>query len=118
MDILLRARDEYVGLPAGFLQAGAPCVVSTLWAVDDMSTALLMERFYQQHLDEGLSPSRALRAAQRWLRGEVDRPSMIEYIESLLANLEMQLKQVTPWSEEEAAIDRQIVQLKVQRRSF
>jgi CHAT domain-containing protein/predicted negative regulator of RcsB-dependent stress response len=71
--------DEYVGLPAGFLLAGAPGVVSTLWAVDDLSTALLMQRFYFYHLKgdpdrpaEGPLPlASALRRAQQWLRDEV-----------------------------------------------
>jgi CHAT domain-containing protein len=60
--------DEFLGLPAGFLQAGAPAVVSTLWRVDDLSTMLLMERFYCTHLRDGRTPASALRAAQRWLR--------------------------------------------------
>jgi CHAT domain-containing protein len=60
--------DEYLGLPAGFLQAGAPAVISTLWAVDDLSTMLLMEHFYQAHLQDHLPPAAALRQAQRWLR--------------------------------------------------
>jgi CHAT domain-containing protein/tetratricopeptide (TPR) repeat protein len=60
--------DEYLGLPAGFLQAGAPGVISTLWAVEDLSTMLLMEHFYQAHLHDGLPPAAALRQAQLWLR--------------------------------------------------
>jgi len=60
--------DEYLGLPAGFLQAGAPAVVSTLWAVNDLSTMLLMERFYQLHLQEGEDIPVALRHVQIWLR--------------------------------------------------
>jgi CHAT domain-containing protein len=60
--------DEYLGLPAGFLQAGAPTVVSTLWPVEDLSTMLLMERFYRGHLQEGLPPAVALRRSQLWLR--------------------------------------------------
>ena len=66
--------DEYLGLPAGFLQAGAPAVVSTLWPVDDRSTMLLMERFYRNLLgahEEGTAsspPAAALRNAQIWLR--------------------------------------------------
>jgi CHAT domain-containing protein len=60
--------DEYISLPAGFLQAGAPAIVSSLWAVDDRSTALLMERFYRNHLECGLTYSAALREAQLWLR--------------------------------------------------
>jgi len=49
--------DEYVGLPAGFLLAGAPAVVASLWSVDDLSTALLMERFYRLHLGYDTEPS-------------------------------------------------------------
>jgi CHAT domain-containing protein/tetratricopeptide (TPR) repeat protein len=68
--------EEYVGLPAGFLLAGAPAVVASLWAVNDLSTALLIRHFYLCHLqgdpdrpDDGpLSPASALRRAQRWLR--------------------------------------------------
>jgi CHAT domain-containing protein len=66
--------EEYVGLPAGFLLAGAPAVVAPLWSVEDFSTALLMERFYCYHLHGGpiggpISPATALRQAQIWLRG-------------------------------------------------
>lgn len=60
--------DEYLGLPAGFLQAGAPAVISTLWPVNDRSTMLLMERFYQFHLNDGMEIPTALRQAQIWLR--------------------------------------------------
>lgn len=60
--------DEYLGLPAGFLQAGAPAVVSTLWAVNDLSTMLLMERFYRVHLEENQDLPEALRQAKCWVR--------------------------------------------------
>jgi len=46
-------------------------VVSTLWAVDDRSSELLMKRFYQSLLGFGrspLAPAFALREAQQWLR--------------------------------------------------
>jgi CHAT domain-containing protein/tetratricopeptide (TPR) repeat protein len=62
------APDEFVGLPAGFLQSGAPGVVCTLWAVNDAATSLLMRRFYLEHLENHQPPGKALRAAQRWLR--------------------------------------------------
>lgn len=63
-----QSRDEYVGLPAGFLQAGAAGVVSSLWSVNDLSTALLVIRFYENHLRGKLPPAQALRQAQLWLR--------------------------------------------------
>jgi hypothetical protein len=62
--------DEVVGLAAGFLQAGAASVVSTLWAVNDASTALLAARFYEHWKGDGMEPPEALVAAQRWLRDE------------------------------------------------
>ena len=62
------------GLPSALLAAGVPAVVATLWPVDDLSTTLLMERFYLYHLygdpaaqDGPLPPHRALSRAQRWL---------------------------------------------------
>jgi CHAT domain-containing protein/tetratricopeptide (TPR) repeat protein len=66
--------DEAVGLPAGFLRSGAKAVIGTLWSVDDLSTALLMTRFYELHkvgIEKSAEPAmtiaRALRLAQRWL---------------------------------------------------
>jgi CHAT domain-containing protein len=60
--------DEAIGFPAGLLQAGVPGVVSTLWPVNDISTAILMGRFYVEHLGNGLDPASALHRAQDWLR--------------------------------------------------
>ena len=59
--------DEYISLPSGFLYAGSPSVVSSLWRVDDLSTALLMIKFYQ-NLKSGSTVALALNAAQTWLR--------------------------------------------------
>jgi CHAT domain-containing protein len=64
--------DEVVGLASGFLQAGAAGVVSTLWAVNELSTALLAERFYAHWKGDGMEPPEALAAAQRWLRDQSD----------------------------------------------
>jgi len=60
--------DEAIGFPAGLLQAGVPSVVSTLWPVNDVSTAILMGRFYFEHQGNGLDPASALHRAQDWLR--------------------------------------------------
>jgi CHAT domain-containing protein/tetratricopeptide (TPR) repeat protein len=62
------AWDEFEGLPNVFLQSGASAVVSSLWSVDDLSTALLMQHFYMNVIQERQTPAEALRAAQVWLR--------------------------------------------------
>ncbi|MGH9332512.1 MAG: CHAT domain-containing protein, partial [Vicinamibacteria bacterium] len=56
--------EGLTGLVRGFMYAGAPRVIAALWDVRDESTAELMKRFYRGLLDDGLSPSRALRNAQ------------------------------------------------------
>jgi CHAT domain-containing protein/tetratricopeptide (TPR) repeat protein len=61
------APEESTGLSLGFIEAGAAAVVSTLWAVNDLSTMLLIEQFYERFLDD-LPPALALREAQVWLR--------------------------------------------------
>ena len=38
--------DEFIGLTSGWLRAGFPGVISTLWKVDDLSTMLVKVRFY------------------------------------------------------------------------
>ncbi|MEH2182743.1 CHAT domain-containing protein [Nostoc sp.] len=62
-----RTIDEYVGLVSGFLAKGANHVVSTLWRVDERSTALLIIKFYQL-LKQRQTPTIALRKAKDWLR--------------------------------------------------
>jgi len=61
--------EGLVGLTRGFMYAGAPRVVASLWNVDDRATAELMRRFYRAMLSEGMRPAAALRAAQLELRG-------------------------------------------------
>lgn len=56
--------EGFIGLTRGFMYAGAPRVISSLWKVDDEATAELMKRFYQKMLKDGLTPAAALRAAQ------------------------------------------------------
>ncbi len=60
--------DEAEGLVNVFFQAGAAAVVSSLWAVEDRSTALLMQRFYDNLTGHDEDPAAALRDAQLWLR--------------------------------------------------
>ena len=56
--------EGMVGLVRGFMYAGAPRVVASLWDVKDEATAELMKRFYRKMLVDKQSPAAALRAAQ------------------------------------------------------
>ncbi len=61
---------EFIGLPAGFMQAGIPGVLGTLWEVHGVSTSLLVMKFYELHLSgKNLPPSQSLQQARKWLRG-------------------------------------------------
>lgn len=64
----LQFTEEFLGFPSGFIYAGASGVISSLWVVDDLSTTLLMERFYVTYLG-GMPLAAALKEAQFWLRG-------------------------------------------------
>jgi CHAT domain-containing protein len=57
--------EGLIGLTRGFMHAGVPRVVASLWKVDDRATAELMRRFYEGMLGpRKLPPAAALRAAQ------------------------------------------------------
>jgi CHAT domain-containing protein len=56
--------EGLIGLTRGFMYAGTPRVVASLWKVDDAATAELMSIFYRKMLVENLRPAAALRAAQ------------------------------------------------------
>jgi CHAT domain-containing protein len=62
--------EGLVGLTRGFMHAGTPRVVASLWKVSDRATAALMDRFYRALLVEKLSPAAALRSAQLGLRAQ------------------------------------------------
>jgi CHAT domain-containing protein len=67
-----RLPEEFIGLPAGFVQEGAACVVASLWPIYDHAGYLVAERFYDEWLDaqgrERARPAQALRVAVKWLR--------------------------------------------------
>ncbi|MBN1896059.1 CHAT domain-containing protein [bacterium] len=64
--------DELIGLTRGFIFAGAPSIITSLWKVDDLATAVMVKRFYR-FLRSGLSRSEALRQAQIIVRDAVSR---------------------------------------------
>jgi CHAT domain-containing protein len=62
--------EGIMGLTRGFLYAGVPRVVASLWKVQDRTTAELMDRFYRALWQDHLPAAAALREAQRSLRRE------------------------------------------------
>ena len=56
--------EGVLGLTRGFMPAGSPRIVFSLWGVDDQATADLMVRFYRNMLTGKQEPAAALRAAQ------------------------------------------------------
>ena len=62
-----QATDECLGIATGFLLAGAKAVISSLWKVNSIATAFLLDEFYRQ-LEETQDKAVALQEAQKWLR--------------------------------------------------
>jgi CHAT domain-containing protein len=65
--------DELMGLTRGFLSAGSPTVMMSLWTIDDEATTELMRSFYRE-LVATQSCAAALRAAQIKLLNERPHP--------------------------------------------
>lgn len=59
--------DECLGIATGFLLAGAKAVVSSLWKVNSIATAFLLDEFYRQ-LEQTPDKAVGLQNAQNWLR--------------------------------------------------
>lgn len=60
--------DEFVGLPSGFILAGATGVFSSLWRVEDAATCLIMDALYDEMIQRNQLPAVALYNAQQRLR--------------------------------------------------
>jgi tetratricopeptide (TPR) repeat protein len=74
--------SEEISLPAAFLAAGFASVIASRWAVDDLSTALLISEFYRRWLAGGVTVAAALRGTARWLR-RLSADSTSEYMKRL-----------------------------------
>ncbi|MEC5033226.1 MAG: CHAT domain-containing protein, partial [Oscillatoria sp. PMC 1051.18] len=64
--------SEFVGLASTFLAKQTSFVLSTLWTVNEISTALIIIEFYRE-LRTGKTPQVALKQAQNWLRRVIHR---------------------------------------------
>ena len=77
-----RTGDELIGLTRSLIYAGTPSVAVSLWAVDELSTDILMMKFYEFLLDGERNKVDALRESQRYLR-RITMAQAIEYIEQI-----------------------------------
>jgi CHAT domain-containing protein len=77
--ILPKGVDEHFGISSGLTIAGAATVISSLWAVSDISTNLMMRKLYEL-INQGIGKGDALRQAQIWLK---DPGNKLEHIEML-----------------------------------
>lgn len=60
--------EGVMGLTRGFMHAGVPRIIASLWSVDDAVTSELMTRFYRELMSGKQTPATALRSAQLSLR--------------------------------------------------
>ncbi|MEM6917194.1 MAG: CHAT domain-containing protein, partial [Verrucomicrobiota bacterium] len=67
--------DGVIGLSRGYITAGVPTVVVSLWPVSDEATAKLMG-FYYEALDAGEGKAEALRSAMLKTREQFPEPSL------------------------------------------
>jgi CHAT domain-containing protein/Tol biopolymer transport system component/Tfp pilus assembly protein PilF len=70
----LASGDEIIGMNRAFFYAGAKSLVSSLWRISDVSSAVIMKRFYR-NLAAGISLDRALQKAQKDVRQYYPHPA-------------------------------------------
>jgi tetratricopeptide (TPR) repeat protein len=97
--------SEEVSLPAALVAAGYSAVIGSRWPVDDLSTTLLMNTFYERWLVGGMSLAKALSDSSTWLR-DLGRDEAV----TLVGSLPERLGTALPDRQEElAAISRDAV---------
>lgn len=64
---------EIIGMNRAFLYAGTHSLISSLWRVDDLSTAVLMKHFYRNYLT--MDKSESIRQAQLMVKQNFPHPS-------------------------------------------
>ncbi|MBH8563693.1 CHAT domain-containing protein [Nostoc sp. CENA67] len=91
--------DDILTLSTGFLCAGARSVVSSLWSVDDLATAVF-SIFYYQHRQQGKSHPEALQQSQIQLREltKLDLKKIFQEVEPREKELIKNRKIYTPGS--------------------
>ncbi|RLD54066.1 MAG: hypothetical protein DRI97_12215, partial [Bacteroidetes bacterium] len=75
----LQKGEGIMSMARGFIFAGVPSIIMTLWAVEDQSGSILMSKFYQ-NLEEGLRIDEALQEAKLQYLQEADQLSAHPYL--------------------------------------
>ena len=83
--------DEVVSLPSGLLQAGVAGVIASFWSVADLSTTMLLVRFYDLWCKDELDPIEALRQAQQWVRDTTNGQKAVYFKDIVLASAPNQM---------------------------
>jgi CHAT domain-containing protein len=85
--------DELIGLTRALIYAGTPSVIVSLWAVDDLSTGLLMQHFYQllqlsstENNADLITKVEALQSAQMYVKN-LTAQQVVNYCNQHLAEL-------------------------------
>ena len=86
---VLNNSDEFIGLSSGFMKAGAVNIVSSLWTVSDVHTAILMIKLYENIANKPQDITLALNTVQEWLR----KATQVEIIDWLKQKPEIKEKQ-------------------------
>jgi CHAT domain-containing protein len=88
---LTKITDDLFSLASGFLCAGARAVISSLWSVNDLTTALFSIFYYQSRL-QGKTRSEALQIGQQRLRNLTVKELKENYGDEVLKMLDQRLK--------------------------
>jgi CHAT domain-containing protein len=80
-----RPGNELIGLTRSLIYAGATAVLVSLWAVDEISTNILMQRFYEE-INGGAGKAAALRASMLAVRGTT-LAEVVQYCERAIERL-------------------------------
>jgi CHAT domain-containing protein len=83
--------DDILTIGTGFLCAGARSVISTLWSVDDLATALFSIFYYHNRYDN-ISRARSLKKAQVRLRNLTGDEFKLNYRDDLEQHLQAYAK--------------------------
>ncbi|MFN5067057.1 MAG: CHAT domain-containing protein [Aphanizomenon sp.] len=81
--------DEFIGLSSGFMKAGAVNIVSSLWTVSDVHTAILMIKLYENIANKPQDITLALNTVQECLR----KATQVEIIDWLKQKTEIKEEQ-------------------------